>query len=81
VRTTLTLEDDVVKLIRKEIRRTGEPLKQTVNRLLRSGLIHEQNAPPAKPFRVRSKGLGLPKEWTSGCIEDLVEMLDGPGHK
>ena len=81
MRTTLTLDEDVVKLVQQEVRRSGEPMKQTVNRLLRSGLLHGQSTPAPKPFKVRSKKLGIPREWTSGSIEDLLEILDGPGHK
>lgn len=81
MRTTLTIDDDVATLIQKEMRRTGQPLKTTVNALLRSGL--QQAAAPVKrkPFRVKARDIGLPKEWTSGCVSELLEMLEGPMHK
>ena len=81
MRTTLTIDDDVANLLEKEMRRTGQPLKQTVNQLLRSGL--QQAAAPAKPhaFKVRAKKIGLPAEWTSGSISELIEMLEGPLHR
>jgi hypothetical protein len=41
MRTTVTLDDDVVALIEDERRRTGESFHAAVNRLLRHG------APPA----------------------------------
>ncbi|HEX7159591.1 MAG TPA: hypothetical protein VF214_11290 [Edaphobacter sp.] len=81
VRTTLTIDDDVAALLEKEMRRTGQPLKQTVNQLLRSGL--QQAAAPVKPkpFKVRARKIGLPSEWTSGSISELIEMLEGPLHR
>lgn len=81
MRTTLTLDEDVAKLLEKEIRRTGQPLKVTVNALLRSGL--QQAAAPVKPkpFKVKARAIGLPSEWTSGSIPELLEMSDGPFHK
>ena len=81
MRTTLTLDDDVANLLQKEIRRTGQPLKTTVNHLLRSGL--QQAAAPVKQpkFRVIAKRIGLPKEWTSGSVSELIEMLEGPGYR
>jgi hypothetical protein len=81
VRTTLTLDDDVATLLEKEMRRTGQPMKQTVNHLLRSGL--QQAAAPIKPrpFRVKPRKIGLPAEWTSGCVAELIEMLEGPAHR
>jgi hypothetical protein len=79
VRTTLTLDDDVASLLDKELRRTGQPLKQTVNELLRSGL--RQSAAPAtlKPFKVKARAIGLPKTWTSGSVSELIEMIEGRG--
>lgn len=79
MRTTLTLDDDVASLLEKEVRRSGEPMKQTVNRLLRSGLQQAGSPVRLKPFKVRSKKLGLPAEWTSGSVSELIEMLEGPG--
>lgn len=81
MRTTLTIDDDVASLLQKEMRRTGQPLKTTVNTLLRSGL--QQSAAPAKrkPFRVKARSIGLPKEWTSGSVSELIEMLEGPGYR
>jgi hypothetical protein len=78
VRTTLSLDDDVANLLQKEIRRSGEPMKQAVNRLLRSGLA--QASAPAKPkrFRVKPFNVMLPSEWTSGSVQDLLDILDGP---
>lgn len=46
MRTTLTLDDDVVALIEDERRRTGESFRQTVNRLLRRGSQRHAPAPP-----------------------------------
>jgi hypothetical protein len=77
VRTTLTIDDDVAALIEKENRRANEPMKQTVNRLLRISLT--QAAKPQKPkrFVVRPHSLNLPAEWTSGSIQELIEMVEG----
>lgn len=81
MRTTLTLDDDVASLLKKEMRRTGAPLKVTVNTLLRSGL--QQAAAPVKPkpFKIKARAIGLPKEWTSGSVSELLEMLEGPDYK
>jgi hypothetical protein len=81
VRTTLTLDDDVANLLQKEIRRTGQPMKQAVNNLLRSGL--QQAAAPVKPrkFKVKARSIGLPAEWTSGSVSELIEMIEGPFYR
>jgi hypothetical protein len=38
MRTTVTLEADVESLLRKEVRRSGEPFKQVLNNAIRAGL-------------------------------------------
>lgn len=81
MRTTLTIDDDVAALLEKEVRRTGQPLKQTVNQLLRSGLQQAATPVRMKPFKVRSRKIGLPAEWTSGSVSELIEMLEGPMHR
>ena len=43
MRTTLTLDDDVAALIRRERERTGESFRDAVNRLIRHG------SRPARP--------------------------------
>jgi hypothetical protein len=78
VRTTLTIDDDVATLLKKEVRRSGEPLKQAVNRLLRSGLAHASSDPKPKPFRVKPFDFKLPPAWTSGSVQELIEMVEGP---
>jgi uncharacterized protein (DUF4415 family) len=54
MRTTLTLDDDVVAKLKEEMRRSGRSFKETVNAVLRNGL----NAPKKnkiKPFNVHPK--------------------------
>jgi hypothetical protein len=38
MRTTVTLDPDVDTLLRKEVRRRGEPFKQVLNNAIRAGL-------------------------------------------
>ena len=79
MRTTLTLDDDVANLLQSEIRRSGQPFKQTVNRLLRTGLRSVEIQASPKPFKVRGAiQAGVPKEWTSGCVQELLDLLDRP---
>jgi hypothetical protein len=37
--------------------------------------------PIRKPFRVRPIHMNLPKEWTSGSVSELLEMLEGPDYR
>jgi hypothetical protein len=38
MRTTVTLDPDVEVMLRKEVRRRGEPFKQVLNNAIRAGL-------------------------------------------
>ncbi len=76
MRTTLTLEDDVARLLDKEIRRSGTSFKQVVNHFLRLGLTVKPA--PRKPFKVTPINLGLPDY---DKVEDLLEYLEGPDHR
>jgi hypothetical protein len=78
VRTTLTLDEDVAALLNKEVRKSGEPFKQIVNRFLRLGLTASKQ-PARKPFKVTPINLGLPRDFDK--VEDLVEYLEGPEHR
>jgi hypothetical protein len=77
VRTTLTIDEDVAALVRKEMRKTGEPLKQVVNRALRLGLTAAKQA-ARKPFKVTPINLGLPPELSFDNVEELLDHLEGP---
>lgn len=77
----MTIDEDVALLLKQQLRRSGEPLKQTVNRLLRSGLQSAVAPARPKPFVVQARDIGLPKEWTSGSVSELIEMLEGPNHR
>lgn len=78
MRTTLTLDDDVATLLKKEARKSGEPFKQVVNDTLRRGLTAGRQ-PAQKPFKVKPINLGLPRDFDK--VEDLIEYLEGPGHR
>jgi len=77
VRTTLTLDDDVASLLRKEARKSGEPFKQVVNRYLRLGLTAPKN-PRRKSFKVKPWNLQPPPGLSFDNVHELLDALDGP---
>ncbi len=77
MRTTLSLDDDVARLLKKEVRRSGASFKEVVNRFLRMGLTASKQ-PVRKPFRVKPWNLGLPP---FEKVEELLEYLEGPDHR
>jgi hypothetical protein len=80
MRTTLTLDDDVARLLEKEGRRSGASFKETVNYFLRLGLMATKR-PVRKPFKVVPRKLGLPRGLSYDNVAELLEALEGPAHR
>lgn len=53
MRTTLTLDPDVVRLLEDEVHRTRKPFKQVVNDAIRRGLAPTVKATVVPPYRVK----------------------------
>ena len=81
MRTTLTIDDDIAKLVEHEVRRSGDSFKGTVNRLLRRGLTAEDRNADRVPFEVTPLFMGVRSGQNYDNIEALLEELEGPGHR
>jgi hypothetical protein len=53
MRTTLTLDPDVARLVDEEVHRARKPMKQVVNDALRRGLAGGPRTRRRKPYRVQ----------------------------
>ena len=78
--TTLTLDEDVIRQLEKEQRRTGQSFKEVVNRCLRAGLSQRKPQQPGR-FVVTPRKLGLPAGLSYDNIAELLEALEGPLHR
>ena len=81
MRTTLTIDDDIAKLVEHEVRRSGDSFKGTVNRLLRRGLTAEDRNADRVPFEVTPLFMGVRSGQNYDNIEALLEELEGPYHR
>lgn len=81
MRTTLSIEDDVAALLEQEVRRSGESLKGTVNRLLRLGLMVADRPTTRKQFVVRARKITLPAGVNTDKTEEILNALEGMLHK
>ena len=75
MRTTLTLDPDVASLVEQHRQASALSLKQTINDLLRLGLIAAKQLSP-KPFVVKPRAMGLPLGMSYDNIGELLESLD-----
>lgn len=79
MRTTLSLDDDVARLLAKEMRRTAISFKAAVNHFLRLGLMASKTS-NRKSFVVVPRKLGLPPGLSYDNVEQLLESVEGGTH-
>lgn len=75
MRTTLTLDPDVVRLLEDEVHRVRKPLKQVVNDALRRGLTSGPRAPRTR-YRVRPHVARLLPGLERGRLNALADELE-----
>lgn len=74
------MDSDVANLLNKEMRRSGQSFKETLNHFLRVGLMAPKQR-PGKPFVATPRNLGLPPGLSYDNVEELIEALEGVAHK
>ncbi len=83
MRTTLTLDEDVVRRLKAEMRRSGKPFRAVVNEYLRAALSSRPRDPGREPpFVVQARDLGALQPGLSlDNVADLLEAAEGPLHR
>lgn len=59
MRTTVTLDPDVERLLREKARQSRQSFKQVLNNAIRQGLREDTVVSPGKTFRVKARPMGL----------------------
>ena len=81
MRTTLTLDDDIVASLKIESKKSGKSFREILNHFLRIGLNSSRQPKNSKPFRVRTRKLGPRPGLNFDNISELLEQVEGPLHK
>jgi hypothetical protein len=76
MRTTLTLDPDVAKLIEEEAHRQRKPIKAVVNEALRRGLTAPSGGRSRKRFRVQAHETTLRPGIDVGSFNSLADELE-----
>jgi hypothetical protein len=79
IRTTVTLDEDVLERVKQESRSRGVPFRQTLNDLLRKSFT--QVEPIRRNFKVEPFLKGFEQGLNYDCTSALLEYLDGPEHR
>jgi hypothetical protein len=74
MRTTVTLDPDVVRFLKEEAHRTGRGFKAVLNDALRRAMKTERR--PAPPFRVKVHRTRLAPGVDPGRLNHLVDELE-----
>jgi hypothetical protein len=78
MRTTLTLDDDIVAKLQLASRRSGLPFRDVVNQTLRCGL-QQESLTPRTPVQLYTRDMGGVRPGLSlDTVAGLIESLEGP---
>ena len=81
IRTTVTLDEDVLDRVKQESRSRGASFRDTLNDLLRSALLANQSPPRRPKFKVRPTHMGLMPGLNYDDIEGLISYAEGEDHR
>lgn len=80
MRTTVNLDDDIIRALEAIRRESGEGTSAALNRLARRGLAATISEDTAGPFRQTTSPMGRPR-FSLDNIGDAIELLEGPDHR
>lgn len=80
MRTTLTLDPDVSAKARKGAAKLGKPFKEVVNSALRIGLDEILRPAAARPYKTKSRPMGLRAGLSYDNISELLVHAEGEDH-
>ena len=81
MRTTLTLDDDVLDKARAIAARLHTPFGRVVNEALRTGLQTVENPPRTRPYRTHPHKMGLKAGRNLDNIQALLSQIEGEDHR
>jgi hypothetical protein len=76
MRTTLTLDPDVARLLEEEAARQRKPFKQVVNEAIRRGLAPQACRPRKRPYKVRPHKTALRAGIDAASFNKLADELE-----
>jgi len=81
IRTTVTLDEDVLERVKQESRSRGTSFRATLNDLLRTALLRAAERPNRGEFRVNPTLMGYRPELNYDDVESLLEYAEGENHR
>jgi hypothetical protein len=81
VRTTLSLDDDVLEKARRAAEKARVPFRHVINEALRSGLRTLENEARSVPYRTKPHRMGLKAGRNFDNVQELLAHLEGEAFK
>jgi len=76
MRTTLTIEEDIARQIRKRVAEKKLPLKRVINDLLRAGFAGNGKKEKTVPFKVEPHSFGFKPGIDQDKLGQLLDELE-----
>jgi hypothetical protein len=77
MRTTLSIDDDVLEKAKAAAAKRRLPFRTVINEALRAGLKTLGTPPPAVPYRTHAQKLGLKAGRNLDNIQELLAQVEG----
>jgi hypothetical protein len=81
IRTTVTLDEDVIERAKDFSKARGLPFRQALNDLVRAGLLAESSTRVKSRFRVEPKRMGVRPGINYDHTAGLLEIGEGDRHR
>jgi len=81
MRTTLTIEDDVLDKAKEVAKKLHQPFRLVINEALRSGLEKIEEPLKTRPYRTQPHKMGLKPGRNLDNIHELLAQIEGEDHR
>jgi hypothetical protein len=81
IRTTVTLDEDVLERVKQESRSRGTSFRATLNDLLRAALLAAKSQPRRGEFRVKPTHMGYRPGPNYDDVESLLDCAEGENRR
>lgn len=81
MRTTITIDDDVLERARAISAKLRVPFKTVINEALRAGLDHVQQPAKRRHYKTKPRAMGLKSGRDIDNIQELLAQIEGEGSR
>jgi hypothetical protein len=81
IRTTVTLDEDVLERVKRQSRSRGVPFRDSLNDLLRIGLMQQEQKPQGRKLKITPIAMGYRRGLNYDDVESLLAYGEGEQHR